>query len=70
MFMKSVCGVATAIIALSAAAPNAIAQEITFASTCQGVGNGAPEPLGDRDGHTISVADYSCHVDSGPMSGV
>lgn len=25
--------------------------------------------IGDRDGHQISVADYSCHVDTGPMSG-
>jgi hypothetical protein len=61
-------GIGTA-IAFAAFAPNAVAQEITETFTCQGVGSGAPEPLGDREGHTITVGQYSCRVDSGPMSG-
>jgi hypothetical protein len=59
-------GIGTA-IAFAAFVPNAVAQEITTTGTCQAVGaNGAPEPLGDREGHGISIAPYSCHVDSGP----
>ena len=64
-----VCGVATAIVALSAAAPNAVAQENTQTSTCQDVGVRSSEPLGDREGHMISAGAYSCRIDSGPMSG-
>jgi hypothetical protein len=61
-------GMVTA-IAFAAYAPSAVAQEITETDTCQAVGGGAPEPLGDREGHTISVDAYSCRVDSGPLSG-
>jgi hypothetical protein len=61
-------GIGTA-IAFAAFAPDAVAQEITSTLTCQDVGSGAPEPLGDREGHTITVGQYSCRVDSGPMSG-
>jgi hypothetical protein len=61
-------GIGTA-IAFAAFAPDAVAQEITSTFTYQDVGSGAPEPLGDREGHTITVGQYSCRVDSGPMSG-
>jgi len=66
--LPNVCGVATAIIALSAMAPSAVAQGMY---NCQdiGWGGGPPEPLGDREGHGIAVNQYSCRIDSGPMSG-
>ncbi len=69
--LPSICGIATALIALSATAPSAVAQENTATLTCQDVGwdSGPPEPLGDRKGHGITVGQYSCRVDSGPMSG-
>ncbi|MGO9423507.1 hypothetical protein [Roseiarcus sp.] len=67
--LRDICGIATAVIALSTTAPSAVAQEMTFTFTCQAVGGGAPEPLGDREGHTIQVGEYSCRIDSGPMSG-
>ncbi len=69
-FLRDLCGIATAVIAFSATAPSAVAQEMTATFTCQFVGGGAPEPLGDREGHTIQVGEYSCLVaNSGPMSG-
>ncbi len=68
MITQNVWGIATAIIVL-AAAPSAVAQENAFTFTCQNIGHGAPEPLGDREGHTISVGDVSCRVDSGPLAG-
>ena len=65
-FMKSL-GIVTA-IAFAAFASNAVAQENTITGTCQAVGAiGAPEPLGDRQGHGISVGQVSCHIDSGPL---
>lgn len=67
--LRDVCGVATTVIALSATAPSAVAQENTYTLTCQLVGGGAPEPVGDREGHSISVEEDSCRVDSGPLSG-
>jgi hypothetical protein len=58
-----------AAIAFAAFAPNAVAQEITYTWTCQDVGTSPPEALGDRDGHSISIAVASCHSESEPMSG-
>jgi hypothetical protein len=68
-YLLNVCRIATAAIALAAAAPSAVAQENTFTLTCQDVGGGAPEPLGDREGHSILANDYSCRADSGLLSG-
>ena len=68
-FLRDVCGVATAIMALSAAAPSAVAQENVMTYSCRDIGVGSSEPLGDREGHSLFVADYSCSVDSGPLSG-
>jgi hypothetical protein len=68
-YLLNVCCIATAAIALAAVAPRAVAQDNTFTITCQNVGSGAPEPLGDREGHSILVNDFSCRADSGPLSG-
>ena len=65
--LLKICGIAAA-IAFAAFAPDAVAQENITTGTCQAVGaNGAPEPLGDREGHGITVGQISCHIDSGPM---
>ena len=52
-------GAAVAALAFAAVAPSAIAQEVTK-FFCQTVGGGAPEPLGDREGHNITVTTASC----------
>jgi hypothetical protein len=67
--LLNVCGVATAAIGLVAFAPGAIAQDNTYTLNCQDVGPIALEPLGDREGHSVEVAHYSCRQDSGPMAG-
>ena len=67
--LLNVCGIAAAAIALAAVMPSAIAQESTFTYTCQTVGTAPPEPLGDREGHAISVSENSCRADSGPFAG-
>ena len=60
----------TAAIALLAVASSAVAQENHFKVTCQDVGaSGAREPVGDREGHAISVSQESCRIESGPWSG-
>ena len=60
----------TAAIALLGVAPSAVAQENHFKITCQGIGpQGAPEPVGDRAGHAISVSQESCRIESGSWSG-
>jgi hypothetical protein len=61
-------GIAAA-IGYAGLAPVAVAQETSYKFACQDVGASAPEPLGDREGHNITVHPYSCRVDSGPMSG-
>ena len=59
-------GVATILLA---AIPNASAQTSKSGFPCQIVGPNELEPLGDRDGHALGVTSYSCHADSGPLSG-
>ena len=66
-YILKASGIAAA-LAFAAFAPGAVAQEVTYTMTCQDVGVGTPEPLGDRQGHSISINELSCHVESGPMS--
>ena len=66
----TILGAATvAAAATGAFAPGANAQETTQILSCQDIGPSAPEPLGDREGHSILAATGSCRVDSGFMSG-
>jgi hypothetical protein len=68
--LRNIVGLVVAGLAFASATPNAIAQETTFTFTCQEFGGGSPpEPLGDREGHAISVGNYSCRADSGPLAG-
>jgi hypothetical protein len=62
------CGLGTA-LAFAVFAPRAIAEELTYTWTCQGVGVSQPEAIGDHDGHSISVSTDSCHSESGLMNG-
>jgi hypothetical protein len=61
-------GTAAAAIAFAAFAPGAVAQDNTGTRTCQFIGSNVPEPLGDREGHSIQISQASCHIDSGPIS--
>jgi hypothetical protein len=58
-----------AVIAFAAFAPSAGAQQMSFKMICQDVGAFAPEPVGDHEGHMMSVDRYSCRMESGPMNG-
>ena len=62
-------GAVAAALAFAVSAPSAVAQEKTAVWECQGVGGSPPEPLGDREGHSISVGQYSCRAESGPLAG-
>jgi hypothetical protein len=64
-------GSAAAALAFAAFAPSAVAQEnTTWTYTCQDVGaSSSPEPLGDKEGHSISVSQYSCRAGPGPQAG-
>ena len=42
---------------------------MTFKATCQNVGVAPQEPVGDREGHAISVTQYSCRNEGGMMDG-
>jgi hypothetical protein len=60
---------AAAVLAFAAFAPSAIAQEV-FKFSCQVVGgSGTPEPLGDREGHNITVLTASCRSAGGVLDG-
>jgi hypothetical protein len=61
-FLKA-SGIAAA-VAFAAFAPGAVAQKITCTLTCQAVRGSAPEPLGDREDHSIQIDEVSCRVDS------
>jgi hypothetical protein len=67
-YLLKASGIAAA-VTFAVFAPGAIAQE-TSKSICQAVGaDGAPEPLGDRDGHAISVTTETCRVEGGALAG-
>ena len=51
---------AAAAIALAALVPSAKAQENIAVFACQLVGGAQSEPLGDRDGHLLSITQISC----------
>ena len=36
---------------------------------CHTVGSAPPEPLGDREGHSVSVSQFACRVEGGPTDG-
>jgi hypothetical protein len=45
------------------------AQGMSYSLSCQSVGSNPPEPLGDREGHSISSGEISCRADGGPLAG-
>ena len=57
-----------AVIAFALGAPSARAQE-AGRDVCQAVGNHAPEPLGDRQGHAMETELDSCRTTEGLMAG-
>jgi len=67
--LSNAIGITTAAIALVALAPVAKAQENLDVFACRFIGGGPPEQLGDRDGHALRVAQFSCVANSGPLSG-
>jgi hypothetical protein len=67
--LRIASGFATFAIAFATGAPRATAQEMTFTSTCSQVGVATPEPVGDREGHTIMSEEDVCRFDSGPFAG-
>jgi hypothetical protein len=72
LFMQNLLRISgfAAAVAFAAFGPSAIAQENMRVFTCQSVGGGSPEPLGDRDGHLISVEQGSCRVEGAYAGGV
>lgn len=34
---------------------------------CQSIGNGAAEPLGDREGHALSAGNFTCRTEGRPL---
>ena len=49
---------------------SAYAQSATsFRFLCQNIGNHPPEPLGDREGHSVGVAQFTCRTEGGPLDG-
>lgn len=59
------CATALTLACCGAAAQTAAAEKLH----CQTVGSAAPEALGDRDGHALSVNHISCRVEGGAMDG-
>ena len=56
-------------IALALAVPSATAQELHSHGVCRNIGAFAPEQLGDREGHALSIGEISCQIAEGPMDG-
>jgi hypothetical protein len=56
-------------LTLSIAFSSALAQTpLTFKIACVSVSR-APEPLGDREAHSLQIAESTCRVEGGPLEG-
>jgi hypothetical protein len=66
--VSSVLRITTA-VAFALVAVSASGQEKSFSFSCQSVGSSPPEPLGDREGHSISSSMVSCRAEGGPLIG-
>ena len=62
-------GSAAALLAFAAFAPSGAAQELRNHDLCRQTGTYPPEPLGDRDGHTMSSGLDSCETVEGVTKG-
>jgi hypothetical protein len=68
--LRRTCSVVTPAIFLIGAAGIADAQENALSFSCNNVGaQQARESLGDREGHAISVGEYSCRAETAPLGG-
>jgi hypothetical protein len=47
----------------------ASAQAVTYKLHCHDVGYNPAQPLGDREGHSISVSQFTCRTEGGPFDG-
>lgn len=47
----------------------ASAEPIGWKLQCQAIGSNPQEPIGDREGHALTVNQYSCRVEGGPLDG-
>jgi len=63
-------GSVAAVVAFAAFAPSgATAQELHGHFVCRDAGAFTPEPLGDREGHALSISEESCQATEGPTAG-
>lgn len=46
-----------------------VRSEPAFKGNCQNIGMTAMEPVGDRAGHNLSVSQYTCRIEGGPLDG-
>ena len=59
-----------AVLVLSMLGARSMAQTpITYTGLCQTIGTSPQEPLGDREGHAVSVSSFTCRVEGGPLDG-
>ena len=68
-FLSMLVGAVAAAAAMQVAVLDAKAQEDLDAFSCRYVEAPTAEPIGDDEGHGLSVRDYSCQVTQGPLSG-
>ena len=67
--LRILVGALTAATVTQGAVLKASAQENVDAFSCQYIEAPTAEPIGNEEGHGISVRDYSCQVTQGPLSG-
>lgn len=65
LLLHSIAVAASALICTSVAGQTGDSSRLF----CTVVGSNAPEPLGDREGHSIAVGQLTCRVEGGPLDG-
>ena len=67
--LTNLVGVAALVSGVVVVEPTAFADENRSKAICQSVDEGAPQRIGDREGHMMAVYDVTCRVVEGQPSG-
>lgn len=69
LFLMSLAVATGAVLILPSPSAAQTAPGTTTEWTCKNASGGAPEALGDREGHVLVTKEFTCQVDSGPLVG-
>jgi hypothetical protein len=68
-YLPNIIGATVLVSGIFAIGPTAFADQSRSKAICHNVDEGAPQPIGDREGHMMAIYDVTCSVVEGQPSG-